>query len=207
MSNTVSWLFAAALACGLAVVPLHRSMVRWFLIASFAIFLISGFVLLLLGSDKTLAKTDKSTPDFSNNQGIITNNQSGGSNTINNYRPVDRSLTSSQSLALTNSLRGVQIPLLLMSLGDQEASAYAEQVFVAIRSSGVVTDAFSFGTMGPPPYGVQVFPNGNDAVAVESALNAASITFSISNQQLPVPYSVLNQYKDYVGLLVGLKSY
>ena len=143
--------------------------------------------------------------NISGNQGIITNSQSGGSNTVNNYGPVDRSLTPAQTLAITESLHGAQTPVFLVSLEDPEAKAYATQVLAAIRESGVIASTLEIGETIPAQYGVTLYPNGNDAGALESALRAANITFSIDYSSSVLSYQ-LSQHKDCVGLLIGLRD-
>ena len=149
--------------------------------------------------------TSESGINAPNNSGIVTQGQTGN-NTLINQVPAPRRLSPEQAEILTQSLRGSGISVLITSPSDPEALAYQQQMLLALQSAGVKTSVFNIGNLSPPPYGIEIRPNGHSPEKLLIALRNAKIPAEVVDVPPFIPATVQKNYVDYISLIVGFRK-
>jgi len=120
--------------------------------------------------------------------------------------PQPRHLDQEAAAKLATSVKGSGISVMITAPSDPEVRAYEGELFQALHAGGVVVQPVTIDTMIPTPFGVAVRPNGHDAQRLVSGLRAAGITPTIDDDPLPVPGSIQDQFKNFIGLIVGFRT-
>ena len=119
-----------------------------------------------------------------------------------------RDLSRAQQQLISTKAKELDLKIVVVVLGDPEASSYAKQFIEAFVSGSVPIQTFSVSTMmrsGPQVSGLEVVdgtPNANRLVQI---LVEAGLVARLSHYPLPVPVSSASRYSEYVGLIVGPK--
>jgi len=104
-----------------------------------------------------------SVQTVSNNQGIITQGQTGGTNTVVNRRP-DRVLDDLMKNALLTYIPKTNKIKIMVLTGDPERDKFASQIDTFLRSENytILSPHIAFLSAGTTPLGTSIFPDDKD---------------------------------------------
>lgn len=115
-----------------------------------------------------------------------------------------RSLTTKSKQDAVQPLQGVAT-MLVITIGEMEASAFGAEVISALSKLGIVAQTISIGSISPPVYGVQFFEqNWNQTAA--NALEKAGVIATEAKIPLPVPLTLAATLPKMPAIIVGLRS-
>lgn len=115
-----------------------------------------------------------------------------------------RSLTTKSKQDAVQPLQGVAT-MLVITIGEMEASAFGAEVISALSKLGIVAQTISIGSISPPVYGVQFFEqNWNQTAA--NALKKAGVIATEAKIPLPVPLTLAATLPKMPAIIVGLRS-